>query len=102
MGPAQFIPSTWNLMVNKIASATGKATPNPWDPSDAIMASAIFLADLGANTQDPTNERTAACRYYSGKTCFTNGRANIGLSYGNRVMERAASLQRDIDFLHNL
>lgn len=102
MGPAQFIPSTWNLMIDKISRATGKTTPNPWDPQDAIMASGLFLADLGAQSQDYTNERTAACRYYSGKTCFTNGRANVGLSYGNRVMERAANIQRDIDFLHNL
>jgi len=102
MGPAQFIPSTWNLMVDKIAVATNKTTPDPWDPADAIMASAIFLADLGAGTRDYTNERTAACRYYSGKTCYINGRANVGLSYGNKVMERAAGLQRDIDFLQNL
>lgn len=102
MGPAQFIPSTWNLMVNKISSATGKSIPDPWDPADAIMASAIFLDDLGAGTQDWTNERTAACRYYSGKNCYVNGRASIGLSYGNKVMERAASIQRDIDFLHGL
>ena len=102
MGPAQFIPSTWDLMANKIATATNKTTPDPWDPADAIMASAIFLADLGAGIQDYTNERSAACRYYSGKTCYTNGRANVGLRYGNKVMERAASLQRDIDFLQNL
>ena len=102
MGPAQFIPSTWNIMVSKIATATDKITPDPWNPADAIMASALFLADLGASTQDYTSERTAACRYYSGKTCYTNGRANIGLSYGNRVMERATNIQRDIDFLHNL
>ena len=102
MGPAQFIPSTWNLMVGKIASAMGSNTPDPWNPADAIMASAIFLGDLGASSQDFTNERSAACRYYSGKTCYTNGRANVGLSYGNKVMERAAALQRDIDFLQNL
>ncbi len=102
MGPAQFIPSTWNLLKNKISDATGKNTPDPWDPSDAITASSVFLADLGARSQDYTNERTAACRYYSGKTCYTNGRANVGLSYGNRVMERAAAIQRDIDFLQNL
>lgn len=102
MGPAQFIPSTWNLLKSKINNATGKSTPDPWDPSDAITASSVFLGDLGAGSQDYTNERTAACRYYSGKTCYTNGKANVGLSYGNRVMERAATIQRDIDFLQNL
>ena len=102
MGPAQFIPSTWNLLKNKISNATSKNTPDPWEPSDAITASSVFLGDLGASSQDWTNERTAACRYYSGKTCYTNGKANVGLSYGNRVMERAAIIQRDIDFLQNL
>ena len=102
MGPAQFIPSTWNLMLSKISAATGKITPDPWNPADAIMAAAIFLVDLGAGTQDHTNERTAACRYYSGQTCYVNGKASRGLSYGNKVMERAAALQRDIDFLQGL
>jgi len=102
MGPAQFIPSTWNLMVKKISSALNKSTPDPWIPADAIMASSIFLGDLGASTQDWTNERTAACRYYSGKTCYSRGRPNVGLGYGNSVMRRAASIQRDIDFLQNL
>lgn len=93
MGPAQFIPSTWNLIFDKIASAVGKTIPDPWSPADAIMASAIFLSDLGAQSDDYTNERTAACRYYSGKTCYTKGRANIGLRYGNQVMERAVNIQ---------
>lgn len=103
MGPAQFIPSTWNLMADRIASATGKVTPDPWNPADAIMASAIYLSDLGAGSQDYTNERTAACKYYSGKNCYINGRVNVGLSYGNQVMNRAATIQRDmIDPLQNL
>jgi len=90
------------LLKNKISNTTSKNTPDPWEPSDAITASSVFLGDLGASSQDWTNERTAACRYYSGKTCYTNGKANVGLSYGNRVMERAAIIQRDIDFLQNL
>lgn len=103
MGPAQFIPSTWNLMVSRIASATGKSTPDPWDPKDAIMAMALFLEDLGAGTKDYTNERTAACRYYSGKNCYTSsGRAGAGLSYGNSVMSRATAIQANIDILQDV
>lgn len=103
MGPAQFIPSTWNLLANKIANAVGKTVADPWNPADAIMASALLLADLRGTTGDPyTDERTAACRYYSGKTCYSGGRATVGLGYGNKVMERAASLQRDIDFLQGV
>lgn len=103
MGPAQFIPSTWNLMEGKISGAVGKDTPDPWNPQDAIMAMAIFLKDIMGNTDDQyVNQRTAACRYYSGKTCYGSRGANLGLSYGNSVMAKVAVIQRDIDFLQNL
>lgn len=102
MGPAQFIPSTWNLLESRISSAVGR-TPDPWNPADAIMASAMLLADLGASTQDYTNERTAACKYYSGKNCYSGSRANVGLKYGNQVMSRASNIQLTmIDPLQNL
>lgn len=103
MGPAQFIPSIWNLMIDRIKTAVNKAVPNPWDPQDAIMAMAIFLKDLMGTTGDPfTDQRTAACRYYSGKTCYGGNGANVGLSYGNSVMSKASAIQRDIDFLQGL
>lgn len=102
MGPAQFIPSTWKLMESDIANALGKSIPDPWNPADAFMAAALYLRDLGANTLDWTNERTAACKYNSGRNCYVNGRAGPGLGYGNNVMANAAIIQRDIDFLHGL
>ncbi|OHB04028.1 MAG: hypothetical protein A3B03_01055 [Candidatus Zambryskibacteria bacterium RIFCSPLOWO2_01_FULL_42_41] len=102
MGPAQFIASTWKGMESAINQATGKSISNPWDPADAFMASALYLRDLGANTQDWTNERTAACKYNSGRTCYVNGRAGPGLGYGNIVMANAATIQQDIDFLQDL
>ncbi len=103
MGPAQFIPSTWNIMVSKISSATGKSTPDPWNPADAIMAMALFLKDLGGASGDYTNERTAACKYYSGRNCYgTSGRPNAGLSYGVSVMSKATALQNNIDLLQDV
>ncbi len=112
MGPAQFIASTWIGMISSITRATGRATANPWDPADAFMASALYLRDLGAGTQNSTNERTAACKYNSGKNCYINvynqrtGKyetvAGPGLKYGNTVMSNAAAIQQDIDFLQGL
>ena len=102
MGPAQFIASTWKSMESAIAQATAKSIPNPWDPADAFMASALYLRDLGASTQDWTNERTAACKYNSGRTCYVGGRAGPGLGYGNTVMANAAIIQQDVDFLQSL
>lgn len=100
MGPAQFIPSTWNLLLSTLQSLTGKSVPDPWSPADAIMAAAVQLKNNGAATQIYINERTAACRYYSGKNCYTSsGAPGTGLSYGNSVMNYATQYQSDIDFL---
>lgn len=92
MGPAQFIPSTWNGMKSKIASATGKSVPDPWNPSDAIMASALLLRDLGAAAGTYTAERNAACRYYGGGRACTS----VTSTYGNQVMAKTANIQENM------
>ncbi|MEK7148125.1 MAG: lytic murein transglycosylase, partial [Patescibacteria group bacterium] len=100
MGPTQFIPSTWNIIAPKVAAAMGKATADPWNPADAIMASAYLLAGSGAAIGTYEAERTAACKYYSGKTCSS---ARHIASYGNQVMSRASTIQLTmIDPLQNL
>ncbi len=100
MGPTQFIPSTWNMVSSKVAAYTGNPNPNPWSPGDAIMAAAVLLANNGASTGLYENERTAACRYYSGKNCST---ATHIARYGNQVMGRAGTIQLTmIDPLQNL
>ncbi len=104
MGPSQFIPTTWELYKSKITSALGISKADPWDAEHAIMATALLLKDNGAGTANWTNERTAACKYYSGKNCYnSNGSAGVGLSYGNSVMSLAASIQTNkIDPLKDL
>lgn len=97
MGPAQFIPSTWNGMKAKIGAAVGKTVPDPWNPRDAFFASAVYLRDLGASAQTYTAERNAACRYYSGRACDSRAPANS--FYGNSVMSIASSIQKDIDLI---
>lgn len=100
MGPAQFIPSTWRIIIPSLRSATGKTTPDPWDPADAIMAAALLLRDNGAASGTYVNERTAACKYYSGRNCYnSDGSAGPGLSYGNQVMNRVAKIQADMNLL---
>lgn len=101
MGPAQFIPTTWMLFKDRIASFLGKKTANPWEPQDAFMASSIYLSDLGASAQTYSAERNAACRYYSGRACDTKAPANS--FYGDQVMAKATSIQLDmIDPLQNI
>ena len=94
MGPSQFIPSTWKLFEDRIASALGKPASDPWNPQDAFMASGFYLGDLGATAQTYTAERNAACRYYSGRSC-----SGSNTFYGNQVMARVSAIQANIDIL---
>jgi membrane-bound lytic murein transglycosylase B len=95
MGPAQFIPSTWQIFAARVAKANGVGVANPWNASDAFTASAMYLADLGATAQTASAERNAACRYYSGRACGSSGNT----FYGDQVMARALKLQGDIDLI---
>ena len=90
MGPSQFIPSTWEYYQSRIASAVGVSTPNPWNPQHAIMATALYLKNVGGAKSG--GERTAACKYYSGRACTATT-----AFYGNSVVSMINSLQRDID-----
>ena len=98
MGPSQFIPSTWELYEGRLRSALSiSGTPNPWDPGAAIMATALYLQDLGAAGGTYTSERNAACKYYSGRSC--DNRKPTNYTYGNSVITKADNFQTNIDFL---
>lgn len=92
MGPAQFIPSTWVLMKDRVAAATGDNPPNPWNAKDAFMASALYLTDLGAANGGTAAEKTAALKYYAGAAW--QKRANQ--FYGTQVIAKAASIQANM------
>lgn len=100
MGPSQFIPSTWQLFVPRLKTALGVSLPNPWDPKHAVMATAMYISDLGASSGTYTGERNAACRYYSGRACDNVKPYNT--SYGNSVIAKAEKFQADIDFLKSI
>jgi peptidoglycan hydrolase CwlO-like protein len=96
MGPSQFIPSTWKIFENRIEGITGATQADPWNPRDAITATALYLEDLGAVSGNESSERNAACKYYSGRSCSSSGAA---AGYGNSVMRKLIGVQADIDKL---
>lgn len=97
MGPAQFIPSTWVLYRNAITKITGSSPPNPWEPRDAFVASALLLRDNGARgTRD--SELRAAAKYFAG----SNWNSYLGRSYANQVMAKVDTYQEQITFLESL
>jgi peptidoglycan hydrolase CwlO-like protein len=85
MGPAQFIPSTWNLYVDKIKNTLG-VEGDPWGIKDSFTAAALYLSDLGASAQTASKESNAASRYYGGSA-----------SYARSVMARSSCIQDFID-----
>lgn len=97
MGPAQFIPSTWILYKNKIASLSGHRPPNPWDPQDAFIASALLSQDNGA-VGGRENERIAAAKYFAGG----NWNGSLGRSYASQVLARVDTYQEQIDLLQSV
>ena len=94
MGPTQFIPSTWTLYAKRLATTLGVATADPWLPNHAIMATAIFTKDLGANKGGYSAEREAAARYYAGGNW-----KSLGIGYANSVLKYATDYQEQIDFI---
>ena len=96
MGPAQFIPSTWVLYKDRIARISGENPPSPWTPRTAIFASALLMADNGADAGTRAAERLAALRYFAG---WANARKAAYAFYGDDVMSFADRYQKDIDIL---
>ncbi len=95
MGPAQFIPSTWSIFIDRLKTALNVSVPDPWRAEDAFMASAMYLSDLGGVYGSYSGEIGAACRYY--------GSGGASCTYGTQVMARAADIQLNmIDPLQNL
>ncbi|MEK7562109.1 MAG: hypothetical protein AAB509_00310 [Patescibacteria group bacterium] len=85
MGPAQFIPSTWNLFTDRLKALLGTA-PDPWGIKDSFTAAGLYLANLGASAQTSAKESSAASRYYGGSS-----------AYARSVASRASCIQTFID-----
>ncbi|KKS33773.1 MAG: Peptidase, M23 family [Parcubacteria group bacterium GW2011_GWC2_42_13] len=98
MGPAQFMPTTWQLYKNEVARLTGHNPPNPWDPLDAFMAAALLLKDNGAAEGTYAAERRAALRYLAGG----NWKKPAYSFYGDDVMALTSKYQEQINIIQGL
>ncbi len=108
MGPAQFIPTTWASLKERVATTLGKSTVSPFVNQDAFVGSGLFLKDLyySKSCTDYANqyahispkqtlrERCAAARYYAGGNWW-----NYRFQYGEAVVKRATKFREDIETL---
>lgn len=100
MGPAQFIPTTWMLYRDRIASITGANPPSPWKNSDAFLGTALYLKDAMAACTGATygsgngQIKCAAARYYAG-----GGWSKFISSYGSATLARKKQFDEDIAVL---
>lgn len=94
MGPAQFLPSTWNIYKDQVSQITGNKPPSPWNNADAFVAAALYLKDAGALT----NERVAAAKYYCGSRWNRYVCTNV---YAQKVLDNAEKFEDDIATITN-
>ncbi len=93
MGPAQFIPSTWQMVRSELRGILGYE-PDPWKIRDSFMASGVLLRRNGATPSSRQNEWNAAMRYFSGGT--TN---SSFFWYADQVIDRANQFEKDIEIM---
>ncbi|MHB8710443.1 MAG: hypothetical protein ACYC6X_02750 [Minisyncoccota bacterium] len=94
-----FWKGPWQYASNndRVRTLLGTSQPsNPWNARDAIMATAMLMADNGAGAQTYAAERLAALRYFAG---WTHARNPAYAFYGDGVMEFASQFQQDINQL---
>jgi peptidoglycan hydrolase CwlO-like protein len=102
MGPAQFMPVTWNGITQRVSNIIGIAYPSPFENLAAFTASAILLKDNQDRCITAFAKRNdlwscSAAKYYGGLSLSGKKlRNSMNYGYGSSVLTRALQFEKDI------
>jgi peptidoglycan hydrolase CwlO-like protein len=105
MGPAQFMPITWDGIAKRVSDIIGVTYPSPFENRAAFTASAVLLKDNQDRCKTAFSKRNdiwacAASKYYGGLSLKGSKLANfMRYGYGSSVLKRALQFEKDIDTL---
>jgi peptidoglycan hydrolase CwlO-like protein len=102
MGPAQFMPVTWQLYDDAVSDITSNDPASPFNNADAFTATALYLKGGLSSCRTIyktifSQENCAAAKYYAGgkwRSYMSVGR------YGYRVAQRAEDFADEISILN--
>lgn len=102
MGPAQFMPNTWQIHKEGVSGITSNDPASPFNNADAFTATALYLKGGLASCKTIyktifSQENCAAAKYYAGgkwRSYMSVGR------YGYRVAQRAEDFSDEISILN--
>ena len=107
MGPAQFMPETWNGISSRVSKIIGIKYPSPFENLHAFTASAVLLKDNQDRCKTAFTKKSdiwacSASKYYGGLLLMGTRLSNyMYYGYGASVAKRALQFEKDIDLLNS-
>ena len=102
MGPAQFMPITWDGIMSRVSNILGITYPSPFENLAAFTASAVLLKDNQDRCMTAFSKKNdlwscAAAKYYGGLNLSGSKlRSSMNYGYGHSVLVRALQFEKDI------
>jgi len=106
MGPAQFMPVTWDGISKRVSNIIGVFYPSPFENLAAFTASAVLLKDNQDRCKTAFTKRNdiwscAASKYYGGLNLKGSTLTSyMRYGYGKSVLNRALQFEKDIATLN--
>lgn len=106
MGPAQFMPVTWDGIASRVSNIIGISYPSPFENRAAFVASGVLLKDNQDRCKTSFTKKNdiwscAAAKYYGGLNLKGSRLTSyMKYGYGASVLKRALQFEKDIETLN--